>query len=98
MKRLRTFSWLWIACIALIAGCSGTGELIKQRSVSLRPDVYREVQDKTPIPAGNADLGISFSVKTHMSNFHVLENGTKGTPDYVVVINIDGQATTLRSH
>ena len=31
-----------------------------------------------------------------MSNFHVLENGTKGTPDYVVVLNIDGQAEKLK--
>lgn len=96
MKRIRTSSWLWIACIALLAGCGGTGELIKQRSVSLRPGVYREVQDKTPVPSGYADLRIIFSVKTHKSSFHVLENGTKGTPDYVVVLNIDGQAEKLK--
>ena len=95
MRRIHTTSWLWIASVALFAGCSGTGELIKQRSVSSRPDVYREVQDKTPIPSGYADLRISFSVKTHTSSFHLLEIGTQGTPGYVLVINIDGQAMNL---
>jgi hypothetical protein len=96
MMRIKTFSWLWITWIALLAGCSGTGELIKQRSVSSRLDVYREVQDKMPIPSGYADLRISFSVKIHKSSFHILEKGTKGTPDYVLVINIDGQAEGLK--
>lgn len=96
MRRIHTTSWLWIASIALFAGCSGAGELIKQRSVSSRPDVYREVQDKTPIPSGYADLRVSFSVKTHMSSFHILESGIHGTPDYVLVLNIDGQAERLK--
>lgn len=96
MKRIRTMEWLLVGAIALFVGCSGTGELIKQRSVSSRQDIYREVQDKSPIPSGYADLGVSFSVKTHKSSFHILEKGTKGTPDYVLVLNIDGQAEKLK--
>lgn len=96
MKRIRIMEWLWVGAISLIIGCSGTGDVIKLRSASSRQDVYREVQDKSPIPSGYADLGVSFSVKTHKSSFHILERGTKGTPDYVLVLNIDGQVEKLK--
>jgi hypothetical protein len=96
MMRAKNFSWLWISCVCVFAGCAGTGELVKQRSVSLRQDVFREVQGKTPIPYGYAELRIFFSVKTHTSSFYVLESGAHGTPDYVLVLNIDGQAEKIK--
>lgn len=35
-------------------------------------------------------------MKTRRAGFHVLESGKHGTPEYVLVLNIDGQATVLR--
>lgn len=95
MKGIRTLSWLWFGCICWLAGCGGTDELIRKQSVGTRSDVYMELMEKTAIPPGFADLRIGFSVKTHTSSFHILEFGTRGTPGYVLVINIDGHAVTL---
>jgi len=56
----------------LFAVCSGTGELVKQRGVGSRPNVYREVQDTTSVPPGYADPGISL-----LMNGKLLETGKR---------------------
>jgi hypothetical protein len=95
MKIIYATSWFWIVGIALLAGCSGTGELIRKQSIGTQSGVFLEPTEKTAPPPGFADLRISFSVKTHTSSFHIMESGTQGTPGYVLVINIDGQAMNL---
>ncbi len=94
-KMTHAMSWLWIASLILLAGCGGTGELIRKQSFGTRSDVYAESGETTTIPQGFADLRVAFSVKTHRSGFHVLESGTRGSAGYVLVLNIDGHATTL---
>jgi hypothetical protein len=57
--------------------------------------VYSEIRKNEPVPPGFTDLEISFSVKTHTENFHVLEKGTRGTSGYVLILDIDGQTEEL---
>lgn len=97
MKKMKRTTWcVWIVSVALFAGCSGTGDLIRKQSISTRPDVYMDLTDKTPIPPGFSDLRISFSVKTHTPIFHLLEGRVRGTSEYILVLNIDGQAATAK--
>jgi hypothetical protein len=88
-------SWLWIVGFVLLAGCGGSGELMRQQSIGTRSDVLAVSTVKTAIPPGFADLRIAFSVKTHRSGLHALESGTRGSAGYVLVVNIDGHAITL---
>jgi hypothetical protein len=85
--------------IAIITGCTTGPEPIRAADLSARGDVFEEVTDRGPIPQGYAVLRIVSSLKTHKPGIYRSENRsekkTHGTPDYKLIVNIDGQVTEM---
>lgn len=83
-------------CIALLAGCAGS--LGSQAAISSKSDVFSTVKENMPIPAGSSELNISASLKTHKEfDCPINLRHAHGTPDYRLVLNIDGQSLPLDS-
>ncbi|OGP34564.1 MAG: hypothetical protein A2X88_07445 [Deltaproteobacteria bacterium GWC2_65_14] len=83
--------------VLTIAGCTGTGEMIRSRSAGVRRDVFEELRERTPIPKGHADLRIVSSLKIHRPGYYPFDDKTHGTPDYMLLVNIDGQAIRVKA-
>lgn len=80
---------------ALFGGCASSQELVRKNSVSTRSDVFVELADGGPVPQGYADLRITSSLKTHRSGIYSTRD-IHGTPEYRLLINIDGQAALVQ--
>ena len=85
---------LLIMALGVISGCAENSALIKASSMSVRSDVFQELKDGGPIPPGYADLRITTSLKTHKPGIYS-EIDIHGTPEYRLLINVDGQAVLL---
>jgi hypothetical protein len=92
MKRI--FLVMTLSLTAL-SGCVERSALIKTGNSSLRSDVFRELTGGGVIPQGYADVKITSSVKTHLPDSYPYEKNSHGTPDYRLLVNIDGQALRL---
>jgi hypothetical protein len=79
---------------AVLAGCAGDGEMIRDMRTSNRHDVFQELPKSGPIPSGYADLRIVSSLKTHLPGIYSGKD-IHGTPEYKLLVNIDGQATQM---
>jgi hypothetical protein len=82
--------------IVTLSGCTHFEERLKSVSVSTKQDVFQEAIENSPIPAGYADITIVASLKTHTPGLYLFENSPHGTPDYQLLLNIDGQATKIK--
>ena len=94
MKRM-VIAGLLLASV-LACGCSTSQEPIKAGSITPRTDVFREVSDGSPIPQGYADLRVVSSLKTHREGVYPLKKDAHGTPDYVLLLTIDGQTARMK--
>ncbi len=83
-----------IMALGILTGCAGNQGLIKPMSTSTRQDVFQDYSAATPIPPGYACLRISSSLKTHLPGIYS-EKDIHGTPEYKLLVNIDGQAVQL---
>jgi len=79
----------------VLSGCMESSALIKTGSNSLQSDVFRELSSGGVVPQGYADVRITSSVKTHLPGSYPYEKNNHGTPDYRLLVNIDGQALRL---
>ncbi len=86
---------LLVMSLAVISGCAESSALIKASSTSVRSDVFQELNDGGPIPLGYADLRIISSLKTHKPGIYSKKD-LHGTPEYRLLINVDGQAVQLQ--
>ncbi len=86
---------LLIIAISLLSGCAESSALIKANSASLRTDVYEELTNGATAPQGYVDLRISANLKTHRPGIFSAKD-IHGTPDYKLLLNIDGQAVLLQ--
>ena len=93
MKKMNLI--LLITAVALVSGCADSSTLIKKSSSSLRGDVFEELTDGGTVPQGYADLRITSSLKTHKPGIYSAKD-IHGTPDYRMLLNIDGQAVQLQ--
>ncbi len=84
-----------LAASLAAGGCAANRGVIEASGISTRSDVFRE-ETQTPLPPGYADLTLTSSLKTHRTGVHHLEADTHGTGDYSLLLNVDGQAATLR--
>ena len=93
MKKRITYLLLG-ALIGGLAGCGLTAREIRNRSLSERTDVFEEVKEENPLPAGYVDLVVRTSIKTHLEGYYFFEaqETFHGKPGYPFLINIDGQA------
>ena len=94
MKRIVISMLLLVS--ALTCGCSTSREPIKASSFIPRTDVFREVQEGGAIPQGYADLRVVSSLKTHRQGVYPLRKDAHGTPDYALLLTIDGQTAQIK--
>jgi hypothetical protein len=80
----------------LVSGCVNNSALIRTSSTSIRNDVFQELSNGGPVPAGYADLRITSALKTHKPGIYSARD-IHGTPEYKLLVNIDGQAVQLPS-
>jgi hypothetical protein len=81
--------------ISLLSGCAESSALIKANSASLRTDVFEELTNGATAPQGYVDLRVTATLKTHKPGIFSAKD-IHGTPDYKLLLNIDGQAVQLQ--
>jgi hypothetical protein len=91
MKRIYLFSTL---SLLVLGGCTQSQGVIKAHSSSVRTDVVEESRKGGKAPAGYLDLKVSSTLKTHPSVSYPASD-KHGTADYLLLVNIDGQALHL---
>ena len=77
----------------IITGCSTNK--IAVMSVEGRKDVFQEFAHEDPIPAGYADLTIASTLKTRKREDFLWSKSSRGTREYALLLNIDGQVTQV---
>ncbi len=80
----------------LMTGC--TKHVVNMMSEGTRQDVFQEYTGNGPIPQGYAELTIVSSLKTHKPGIYPFGSKVKGTPEYVLLINIDGQKELVKGY
>src|SRR6266571_9451834 len=78
----------------IMPGCATNK--IATMSVEGRNDVFQEVAHKEPVPAGYAELTVLSTFKTRRPGDFLWSNSSHGTPEYRLLLNIDGQTTHVR--
>ena len=84
-----------VVTLTVMVGCAGNKDLIRTMSVSASQDIFQEITENTPPAPGYVDLRIYSSLKTHNPGIYS-KTDTHGTPDYTMLVNIDGQAIHLQ--
>jgi hypothetical protein len=84
-----------VLSLGIMAGCAGNNKLVKEMSRSTTQNVFHEIEESVPPVPGYADLRISSSLKTHKPGAYPMKD-IHGTPDFKLLLNIDGQAVLLR--
>jgi len=92
MKKTRL---LLILSLMVLSGCAESSALIKANSTSLRTDVYEEFTNGATAPQGYVDLRVTATMKTHKPGIYSAKD-IHGTPNYKMLLNIDGQAVLLQ--
>ncbi|EKD38198.1 MAG: hypothetical protein ACD_75C00827G0001, partial [uncultured bacterium] len=86
---------LLMMSLTVLTGCAESSALIRASSTTVRPDVFRELANNGGlIPPGFTDLRITATLKTHHPGIYSARD-IHGTPDYKLLLNIDGQAVLL---
>lgn len=94
---MKKTSLLLMLSLMVLSGCAESSALIKANSTSLRTDVYEELTNGATAPQGYVDLRITATLKTHKPGIYSASD-IHGTPDYKLLLNIDGQAVLLRGN
>lgn len=80
--------------LTITIGCSGNLTVINANKASIRTDVFDKVVNEKINKQGFTDLRIRASMKTHKPGVYSISD-IHGTPDYRLLLNIDGQAVLL---
>lgn len=83
-----------IVALGILTGCAGDRGLINAMSTSIRQDVFQDFHGTRHIPPGFASLRVVSSLKTHLPGTYS-DKDLHGTPEYQLLVNIDGQAEHL---
>lgn len=86
-----------VLALGIMSGCAGNNTLLKEMSLSTTQNVFQEIEESVPPVPGYADLRISSSLKTHKPGAYPIKD-IHGTPDFKLLLNIDGQAVLLRGN
>lgn len=95
MEKLITL--LSLLAVVVLNGCATNPELIRVASIGMRSDIFQELPDGGSIPKGYADLRIVSSLKSHRPGIYSIKD-IHGTPEYRMLLNIDGQATRIQGN
>ena len=92
---MKKASLLLMLSLMVLSGCAESSALIKANSTSLRTDVFEELTNGATAPQGYVDVRVSATLKTHRPGIFSAKD-IHGTPDYKLLLNIDGQAVLLQ--
>ena len=81
--------------LTVVSGCAESSALIQASSSSKRTDIFEELTNGGTAPRGYSDLRITATLKTHKPGIYSASD-IHGTPDYKLLLNIDGQSVMLR--
>ncbi len=87
-----------VGTVVAICGCATNGDLMKVVATSSRSDVFQELSDGGIPPRGYADVRVVSSFKLHGPSRYAFERSSHGTPDYQLLLNIDGQVVKLKGN
>lgn len=87
---------VFILSFMALGGCVQTSTLVKAKSNSLRTDIFEEVATGGVAQQGYTVLHFTAILKTHLAGSYSPAD-VHGTPDYKLLVNIDGQADFLRA-
>ena len=86
---------LLMMSLMVLGGCAESSALIKANSTSMRTDIFEELTNGGIAPQGFTDLRVIATLKTHKPGIYSASD-IHGTPDYKLLLNIDGQTVLLR--
>ncbi|HBA86461.1 MAG TPA: hypothetical protein DCZ75_00330 [Geobacter sp.] len=92
MKRV---GLIFLLTLAAAGGCADRSTLIRTETASHGTAVAEELAKDGSLPQGYAALGITASFKTHADRPSLVYD-PHGTPDFKLLVSIDGQETSLR--
>ena len=92
---MKKASLLLMLSLMVLGGCAESSALIKANSTSLRTDVFDELTNGATAPQGYVDLRVTATLKTHKPGMYSAKD-IHGTPNYKMLLNIDGQAVLLQ--
>src|SRR6266513_1223750 len=78
----------------IIPGCATNK--IATMSTEERHDVFQEVAHEESVPVGYVELTIVSTLKTRKPDDYMWAKTSHGTPEYTLLLNIDGQATRIK--
>lgn len=87
---------LLLLTVSILSACAKNVELIKSMSTTTRDNVFHESVGEAAIPSGYAHLNVLASLKTHKPGLYPFEKKAHGTADYMLLLNIGGQAMHIR--
>jgi hypothetical protein len=81
---------------ATFLGCSEGKNIIQEKALSERNDVFTEIQTEDSPAKGFSDLSIRAQIKTHVEGHYLFEakHSLHGKLKYPFMFNIDGQTVT----
>ena len=81
---------------AAFCGCSEGKNIIREKALSERNDVFTEIQTEDLPAKGFSNLSIRAQIKTHVEGHYLFEakDSLHGKPKYPFMFNIDGQMIT----
>ncbi len=86
---------LLMMSLMVLSGCAESSALIKANSNSTRTDIFEELTNGGIAAQGFTDLRVTASLKTHKPGIYSAKD-IHGTPDYRLLLNIDGQVVLVR--
>src|SRR6185369_2829572 len=93
---MRKICLLLVLSLPLLSGCAESSDLIKKGSSGVTSDVFQEMPEGGTTPQGHADLRILSTLKMHKPGIYPFDKKAHGTPDYQLLVNIDGQLILVR--
>ena len=94
MQRLSIIVVFFLGVTFLGCGCVEGKNIIQEKSLSARSDVFKQIKPEEPPVDGFSDLSIRAQIKTHVEGYYLLEtkDSHHGKSQYTFMFNIDGQA------
>ena len=91
---MKNFIVLILTLTTFVAGCNKNIAETMYRDT--HQGVFRNYIENKPIPRGYAELTIFSSLKTPLPGIYPYGSQIIGTPDFTLLINIDGQKTLVK--
>lgn len=94
-KVMKKLIALILTLTALSGGCAR--DIFQTMNKDTPQGFFQEYIENKPIPPGYAELTVLSSLKTPDPGIYPYGSKIRGTPDYMLLVNIDGQETPIKN-